>query len=112
MSTGVIISRPVEYCTYVYFSAYRFQLLHVAAYIYHIGVGSNVVCSTVSGNAKASESGTDDERFPTLEPVIILYVSDSLCICLVLLTICSLDVPKIKHELKGFPEVHLHAVLI
>lgn len=34
MSTGVIISRPVEYCTYVYFSAYRFQLLHVAAYIF------------------------------------------------------------------------------
>ena len=32
--------------------------------VYHIGVGSSVVCSTVSGNAKASESGTDDERFP------------------------------------------------
>ena len=64
MSTGVIISRPVEYCTYVYFFAYRFQLLHVAAYIYHIGVGSSVVCSTVSGNAKASEGGTDGGRFP------------------------------------------------
>ena len=33
-------------------------------HIYHIGVGSSVVCSTVSGNAKASEGGTDDERFP------------------------------------------------
>ena len=56
--------------------------------------------------------GTSDRIGSTLEPVIILYVSDSLCICLVLLTICSLDVPKIKHELKGFPEVHLHAVMI
>ena len=52
------------------FFAYRFQLLHVAAYIYHIGVGSSVVCSTVSGNAKASEGGTDDGRFPRLN----LYV--------------------------------------
>lgn len=33
-------------------------------YIYHIGVGSSVVCSTVSGNAKASEGGTDGGRFP------------------------------------------------
>ena len=32
--------------------------------IYHIGVGSNVVCSAVSGNAKASISGTDDRQFP------------------------------------------------
>lgn len=31
---------------------------------YHIGVGSNVVCSAVSGNAKASISGTDDRQFP------------------------------------------------
>ena len=28
--------------------------------VYHIGVGSSVVCSTVSGNAKASISGTDN----------------------------------------------------
>lgn len=33
-------------------------------YVGHIGVGSSVVCSTVSGNAKASESGTDDRQFP------------------------------------------------
>ena len=32
--------------------------------VYHIGVGSNVVCSAVSGNAKASISGTDDKQFP------------------------------------------------
>ena len=32
--------------------------------VYHIGVGSNVVCSSVSGNAKASIGGTDDRQFP------------------------------------------------
>ena len=63
MSTGVIISRPVEYCTYVYFLHIGFNY-SMWRHIYHIGVGSNVVCSTVSGNAKASEGGTDDERFP------------------------------------------------
>ena len=39
-------------------------------HIYHIGVGSSVVCSTVSGNAKASEGGTDDERFPRLNQYV------------------------------------------
>lgn len=32
-------------------------------YYIHIGVGSSVVCSTISGNAKASVRGTDDRRF-------------------------------------------------
>ncbi len=31
---------------------------------YHIGVGSNVVCSTGLGSARASVSGTDDKRCP------------------------------------------------
>ena len=31
--------------------------------LYHIGVGSSVVCSTISGNAKASVRGTDDRQF-------------------------------------------------
>ena len=39
-------------------------------HIYHIGVGSSVVCSTVSGNAKASEGGTDGERFPRLNQYV------------------------------------------
>ena len=33
---------------------------------FHIGVGSSVVCSTVSGNAKASISGTGNSQFPRL----------------------------------------------
>lgn len=39
--------------------------LYIYVYI-HIGVGSSVVCSTISGNAKASVRGTDsrmDSRF-------------------------------------------------
>ena len=32
--------------------------------MYHIGVGSNVVCSTSIGNARASVRGTDDKWFP------------------------------------------------
>lgn len=38
----------------------------VCGYIYHIGVGSSVVCSTVSGNAKASVRGTGNKSVPTL----------------------------------------------
>lgn len=35
--------------------------------VYHnIGVGSNVVYSTISGNAKASVRGTDNKQFPCL----------------------------------------------
>lgn len=30
----------------------------------HIGVGSNVVCSTTMGNARASESGIDNRTIP------------------------------------------------
>ena len=30
----------------------------------HIGVGSDVVCSTTMGNARASESGTDNRTIP------------------------------------------------
>ena len=32
-------------------------------YIYHIGVGSNVVCSTVIGNARAAMCGMDNGTF-------------------------------------------------
>ena len=36
--------------------------------IIHIGVGSNVVCSTIPGNAKSSVRGTDNKEIPTFEP--------------------------------------------
>ena len=35
-------------------------------FTFHIGVGSNVVCSTIPGNAKASVRGTDNKEVPTL----------------------------------------------
>ena len=40
-------------------------------YIYHIGVGSNVVCSTTIGNARASMSGMDNGTFHAF---LCLYV--------------------------------------
>ena len=46
----------------------------------HIGVDSSVVCSTVSGNAKASEGGTDDRQFPRF----FLFVRSELLISLTL----------------------------
>ena len=39
---------------------------HVVINIFHIGVGSNVVCSTIPGNAKASGCGTGNKDVPTL----------------------------------------------
>ena len=36
----------------------------VAIVAIHIGVGSNVVCSTGLGNARASERGMDNKWFP------------------------------------------------
>ena len=46
--------------------------------VYHIGVGSNVVCSAVSGNAKASISGTDDRQFPRFFMLVLNLVHDML----------------------------------
>ena len=40
----------------------------------HIGVGSGVVCSTISGNAKASVRGTDSKMVPRLFLSINKYV--------------------------------------
>ena len=53
---GVTMSQPVEACTISTGSPY-------GAYI-HIGVGSNVVCSSGLGNARASGCGTDNKQFP------------------------------------------------
>lgn len=40
--------------------------------IFHIGVGSNVVCSTAIGDARALVRGTDNNG-STLEPLMIVY---------------------------------------
>ena len=46
----------IEGCgSYVYRAIMRMNI--------HIGVGSDVVCSTLIGNARASTRGTDDRRF-------------------------------------------------
>ena len=52
---------------------------HVVINIFHISVGSNVVCSTIPGNAKASSCGTDDKGVPTLELSFVLYSTDNQC---------------------------------
>ena len=57
MFMGVTMSQPMETCT----PKYKFSIL--VAYI-HIGVGSNVVCSTTIGSARASIRGTDNKQFP------------------------------------------------
>ena len=67
---GVTMSQPVEACTISTGSPY-------GAYI-HIGVGSNVVCSSGLGNARASGCGTDNKQFPRLnlnEMVILLIIN-------------------------------------
>ena len=45
------------------------ELLHVVVYII-LAWASNIVCSAVSGNAKASISGTDDRRIPRLNQYV------------------------------------------
>ena len=44
-------------------------------YIYHIGVGSNVVCSTTIGNARASMSGMDNGTFHAFLCLYVLIYS-------------------------------------
>ena len=39
---------------------YAFLILQVKEYYIHIGVGSDVVCLTVMGNARALDGGTDN----------------------------------------------------
>lgn len=38
---------------------------------YHISMGSNVVCSTTIGNARASEYGTDNKQFPRFSFLLV-----------------------------------------
>ena len=66
MFMGVTMSQPMETCT----PKYKFSIL--VAYI-HIGVGSNVVCSTTIGSARASIRGTDNRQFPRFFYVRIYY---------------------------------------
>ena len=44
----------------------RFACIGQRDYYIHIGVGSNVVCSTEIGNARASTRGTDNSDDSTL----------------------------------------------
>ena len=53
------------------------KILHVVAYIISAWA-SNVVCSTVSGNAKASISGTDDRQFPRFFMLVLNLMHDML----------------------------------
>ena len=46
--------------------------------IIHIGVGSDVVCSTIIGNARASEGGIDNRRFHALFMSILLLTSNDI----------------------------------
>ena len=46
--------------------------------IIHIGVGSDVVCSTIIGNARASVCGTDNRRFHALFMSILLLTSNDI----------------------------------
>ena len=45
---------------------------------FHIGVGSDVVCSTIIGNARASEGGIDNRRFHALFMSILLLTSNDI----------------------------------
>ena len=73
MNLATVAAPGVIYITTNGITHYLFVLLcekdkrgyHVV-HIFHIGVGSSVVCSSVSGNAKASISGTDNKKVPTL----------------------------------------------
>lgn len=61
---GVTCITPLMYfdsmgCVYTFYAR---KGHHVVSY--HIGVGSNVVCSTTIGNARASECGTGNRQFP------------------------------------------------
>ena len=57
-----LLRRPVSTdCTYSGTMIVYYGLL--MKMIIHIGVGSDVVCSTIIGNASASVCGTDNRRF-------------------------------------------------
>ena len=44
---------------------------------FHIGVGSDVVCSTLIGNARASVGGIGNKTIPRLEPKCKTYNPDN-----------------------------------
>lgn len=56
---------PVETCKHGLYLFGRNDCLSWSpnGMIIHIGVGSDVVCSTIIGNARASEGGIDNRRF-------------------------------------------------
>ncbi len=77
---GVIISllwRPVSTdCTFWGTMIVYYGLL--MEMIIHIGVGSDVVCSTIIGNARASEGGIDNRRFHAFFMSILLLTSNDI----------------------------------
>ena len=48
---------------------------HVVRSVFHIGVGSNVVCSAIPGNAKASSGGTGSKEVPTFFFVLVTLIT-------------------------------------
>ena len=62
---GVILSWPTVYFDSMNWSCkFHASQEHCVVMCYHIGVGSNVVCLTTMGDARASGRGTDDRQFP------------------------------------------------
>ena len=60
---GVIISIPrglLQAIIVPFWEQCGFALSYHMDSIFHIGVGSDVVCSTIIGNARASVRGTDN----------------------------------------------------
>lgn len=63
---GVNCSLPKVYTNIILPNGIMLFSYTPVGYYIHIGVGSNVVCSTIPGNAKASVRGTDSKEVPTL----------------------------------------------
>ena len=64
---GVIISIPLRPCKhelYPYGCSVSCLYGSLGGGVYHIGVGSDVVGSTMIGNARASVRGTGNRKFP------------------------------------------------
>ena len=72
---GVIYHNQRCICeTYFVFYLAQQSMVHLMGIVYiHIGVGSDVVCSTAIGNARASIRGTDNRTIPRFFYVMLKY---------------------------------------
>ena len=70
---GMIIHTPMDSRDCILLDT---VLILFMGYLYHIGVGSGVVCSTELGISRASEGGTDNKG-STLEPKCRRYYFDN-----------------------------------